>query len=144
MNRCSRRALLPWLCLALTVSTAAAWGQGIRNFPPNALRGELTVTAPPAVRLDGREARLSPGARIRSAANTLMQPASLIGKTLVVNYLRDPAGMVHDVWLLNELEAAQPRASASTGRNFEFASEQDKPARDDGKTPYNQLPGYKR
>lgn len=113
-----------------------------RNFPKAALRGELTVTAPPAIELDGRADRLSPGARIHDAQNMLAMSGALVGQALTVNYLRDAAGLVSEVWILSPEEARERRAAARSARNFVFGSETDSTPRDDGKTPFNQLPVY--
>jgi len=59
-----------------------------------------------------------------------------------VNYTREPNGMVHQVWLLNQQEAALKRPSATRERNFLFASEEDTRPKDDGKTPFHLLPKY--
>ncbi|RPE67663.1 hypothetical protein EDC62_1544 [Tibeticola sediminis] len=116
--------------------------EAVRSFPERALRGTLVVQTAPEVLLDGAPARLSPGARIHDVNNLLVLPAPLAGRELTVNYLRDPQGLVHEVWILNAAEAAQKRAGASSGRNFLFASEADTAPRDDGNTPYHQLPGF--
>ncbi|MEY4979813.1 MAG: hypothetical protein RLZZ352_2083 [Pseudomonadota bacterium] len=85
----------------------------VRQFPPQALRGTLQVVQPPDIVLDGQATRLSPGARIRNTQNTLALSASLIGQTLVVNYTREPMGLVHEVWILTPTEAALPRPRAT-------------------------------
>ena len=121
MNRCTRNfsllqsprlrtmaaplALLTGLAFAGMTSTAQVI---TRPFPPNTMRGILTVTQPPEVLLDGKADRLSPGARIRSANNTLVMSGALMGQGLRVNYTREPNGYIHDVWLLTDDEARQP------------------------------------
>lgn len=94
------------LAAAMTLS-AAAQAQLARLFPPNALRGELQVEAPPEVRLNGKPARLAPGARIRSETNMLQLSGPLVGQKLLVHYTLDPAGMLKDIWILNEPERAK-------------------------------------
>jgi hypothetical protein len=130
MNRCrilrlpsvARRCLLVAIA-AGTVPWALAQTQPVRNFPDSAMRATMVVVQPPEVTLNGEPARLSPGARIRSQTNTLLLSGSLVGQELVVNYVRDMQGLVHEVWVLNPAEAAQKRAGAATERNFRFASE---------------------
>ena len=61
---------------------------------------------------------------------------------MVVNYTREPNGMVHQVWLLSPQEAALKRNSATRERNFIFAAEEDTRPKDDGKTPFHLLPKY--
>ncbi len=137
MNRC----IAPLTLLACVFATAAAQAQ-VRDFPPAALRGVLQVTQAPEVLLDGRADRLSPGARILGPRNELVMSASIAGERLVVNYTREPNGMVHQVWLLNQQEAALKRPGATRERNFIFASEEDTRPKDDGKTPFHLLPKY--
>ena len=150
MNRWTKRHVVSLFAAslrALTLGSAllflhAQAQEAVRAFPERALRGTLVVQTAPEVLLDRAPARLSPGARIRDVNNLLVMPAQLAGQELTVNYLRDPQGLVHEVWILNAAEAAQKRAGASSGRNFLFASEADTAPRDDGKTPFNQLPKF--
>jgi hypothetical protein len=78
----------------------------VRPFPPNAERGSLVVIAPPVIQLGGKPERLSPGARIRGLNNMLLMSGALIGQNLLVNFVRNPTGEVHEVWVLTEAEAA--------------------------------------
>lgn len=156
MNRCHRpfpakappkRQFLAWalassLALSLAVPTSALSQVSVRPFPATAKRGTLEVTSPPEVTINGTAARLSPGARIRGANNMLVMSGQIIGKSLTVNYTRDAQGAIHEVWILTEAEAALPQAGKGPLVNFSFGSDADKPKVDDGKTPYNQLPGY--
>jgi hypothetical protein len=105
MPRTTRRALI---ALALAAAAAAAGAQvPQRNFPANALRGEITFGQPPEISLNGSPARLAPGARIRGPNNLLQMSGALAGAKLVVNYTLDTAGLVHLVWVLNEHEIAR-------------------------------------
>lgn len=149
MKRCShlprpsRRALLPLLALLLAAQAPLAQAQAtVREFPRQALRGVLEVTMPPDVRLDGQRDRLSPGARIRDTENRLLLSGSLVGIRAVVNFTRDSSGLIHEVWLLTPAEAALKRERATPERNFHFQSEGELAPRDDGKTPFNQLPRW--
>ncbi len=136
MNRCltastqtrHRAALLLGTLLALA-HVGHAQSQTPRNFPDHALRGKMVVVQPPAITLNGEPARLSPGARIRSQSNTLVLSGALVGQEVVVNYVRDGHGLVHEVWVLTASEAAEKRAGAGDERNFRFSS--DTPARAD-------------
>ena len=120
MNRCNaffshtpaRRLLLraalaaPWLGMPALVSQRA-WAQlNVRAFPPNAERGLMVVTYPPLIQMNGQPDRLSPGSRIRGLNTLLILSGSIIGQSLVVNFVRNPTGEVHDVWLLTDAEAA--------------------------------------
>jgi hypothetical protein len=99
MHRCALAFVL-----ALTVALPA---HAQRVFERNALRGELVVTAPPEVKLNGQALRLSPGARIRNPQNQLQLSGSLLGQKLRVNYTLDGFGNVHDVWILSAEEASR-------------------------------------
>jgi hypothetical protein len=48
--------------------------------------------APPDVLLNGKPARLAPGARIRNEDNRFEVIGALAGRKLVVHYTTDPAG----------------------------------------------------
>jgi hypothetical protein len=71
----------------------------------------MIIISPPEVLIDGKPARLSPGARIRGANNMLVMSGALVGQAVVVNYVREPLGLVHEVWILNaaEIQAKPPR-----------------------------------
>ncbi len=92
------------LLLALAVALPA---HAQRLFQATALRGELVVTQPPEVLLNGKPARLAPGARIRDALNMIQLSGSLLGQRLTVNYTLDPTGLVRDAWILTEAERAR-------------------------------------
>lgn len=115
MNRClspsrrlAARLALGGLIGALLLPAVAQ--DALQHTPPipqAAQRGVLVVTQPPDVLLDGQPARLSPGARIRGRNNLLLLSAPLIGQELTVRYVRDPQGLVHEVWVLTDAEAQQ-------------------------------------
>ena len=93
------------LVAALAVLPAAAQMQ--RNFPANALRGELAVVIPPEAQLNGSPARLAPGARIRDQNNMLQVTGVLAGRRQVVNYTKDLNGQLFEIWLLTPTEQAR-------------------------------------
>jgi hypothetical protein len=110
MNRCPAlpRMLATLSTIALLSLPAAAPGQGVnRTFTAQALRGELVVTQPPEILLNGLPARLSPGARIRDARNMLVLSAALVDQSLIVHYTLDELGHVRDAWVLTPEERAK-------------------------------------
>ncbi len=120
MNRClsatkpfTTTRLLRWGAPAVLMAVLALTHVGLsaqaaaRPFPPNAVRGVLTVTQPPEVLMNGRPDRLSPGARIRGTNNMLVMSGAMVGQAMLVNYVREPNGYIHDVWVLTEAEARQ-------------------------------------
>ena len=107
-----------WTAAALLVLAAGiaptCRADELRAFPENALRGRLQVVTPPAVVLDGQDDRLAMGARIRDQRNLLVTSATLAdGQTHTVNYQRDGFGLISQVWVLTEAEAAIKRATAN-------------------------------
>ena len=113
------RCVLLSALLALPLVAPAQQFQ--RNFPADALRGELSFLQPPAVLLNGREARLAPGARIRGENNLLQMSGALMGYKSIVHYTVDDVGLIKDVWVLNAGELANkpwpttPKEAATWG-----------------------------
>lgn len=114
MNRCaSRRAIgagwcrLGGLLAALSLAASVASAQVHRNFPANALRGELQLVSSTEALLNGEPARLAPGARLRGQNNMLVMSAAAIGQRLVVNYTLDQRANLKDVWILRDDEIAK-------------------------------------
>lgn len=89
---------------ALALSVAVPAAAQLRKFPIDALRGELQITQPPEMLLNGRPVRLSPAARIRGEDNLIRMPASLAGQKALVHYTTDLEGQLREVWLLTEAE----------------------------------------
>ena len=149
MNRCLHpphgltlglTALLIGLCSLLPEPVSAQ--DLVRQFPPAARRGTFEVIAPPNVLINGQAERLSPGARIKNTNNTLVLSGALVGQPMLVNYLREPHGLIHEVWILNPTEALEKRAGMEFLSNFTFGSDADRGPTDDGKTPFDQLPKF--
>ena len=104
------------------------------------MRGKLVVTAPPEILLNGKPDRLSPGSRIRDTQSYIVMSGSIVGKEFNVNYTRESAGLVHDVWILNAEEVKEKRPGMPPARNFIFESD---PPKIDPNTPFDKLPKYK-
>jgi hypothetical protein len=146
MNRWTSNLL--FALAALLISTASAQTEepkpNIRQFPKDAKRGELVVLTAPDIAMDSKPDRLSPAVRIRDANNNLVLSGTLTNQKLVVNYVRDNIGLVHNVWVLNAEEIKQKMPGQPEGILSNIRSMFETPAvKDDGNTPYNQLPKYK-
>ncbi len=115
---------------------------GLRKFPEKALRGKMKVVQAPEILIDGKQERLSPGSRIRDPQQRMVMSASITNVELIVNFVRNSMGEVHEVWILNDAEIKQKLKTNTPERNFTFASEEAAPKLDDGKTPFNQLPSF--
>ena len=101
----------------------------------------LTV---PEISLDSKPDRLSPAVRIRDINNYLVLSGTLANQRLVVNYVRDNTGLVHNVWVLNNEEIKQKMPGMPEGILSNIRSMFETPVvKDDGNTPYDQLPKYK-
>ena len=107
---------LAYAQVASTSTTVLSDGNGntvaVRNFPPKVQRGTLIVTAPPERHAQWQARSLVTGRaypRHQQYAGHVWRTG---GQQLVVNYLREPNGMLHDVWILTALEAqTQPVAT---------------------------------
>lgn len=105
MNRWIRSALA---ALALVAGTAFGQSAVMRDAPKDVKPGIIAVSpTPPVVTVDGKADRLSPGVRVRDRNNMLVLTGQLAGRTLYTVYRRDAAGLVHEVWLLNQEEYAK-------------------------------------
>lgn len=129
MNRCFKAPALRSMATLLTVGALGlvpvasmaqslpdanpAAERAVRPFPAAAVRAAMVVTQPPNIEIDGQPARLSPGARIRGANNMLVMSGSIVGKLYLVNLVREPTGLVHDVWILTPAEARLERPLAT-------------------------------
>ena len=102
------------LAAAIAAAALPAAAQAPRLFSADVLRGELVVTQPPLVMLNGKDARLAPGARIRGENNMLQLSGALLNQRLTVHYTVDPIGHVDDVWILTPAERARKPWPTST------------------------------
>ncbi len=113
MNRCSKSAITSFLiaagaCLAPAAALFSIDAQAQRLFPQKVERGSITFTGTHDVVLNDKRERLAPGAIVRTERNTIALTGTLRGKTFTANYLRDPAHLVREVWLLTPAEAERP------------------------------------
>ncbi len=92
--------------LALGACAGLALAQ-LRTIPAEAKRATLTHVREGDVTLDGKPARLSPGAQIRDENNRIVLPTMLPPDTKV-KVLPDAAGNLHRIWILSPQEIAQP------------------------------------
>lgn len=95
------------LALALGAPLAAS-AQVQRNFPQSALRGEVTILQAPDAVLNGRPARLAPGARIRGGDNMIVMAHAVVGQRYTAYYTVDTLGLLNNVWLLRVDELSKP------------------------------------
>ncbi|MDB5819253.1 MAG: hypothetical protein JWQ11_2893 [Rhizobacter sp.] len=114
--------LLPLVAATTAQAQTAATQQIARNFPQNALRGNIAVVSASEITLNGRPARLAPGSRIRNTDNMLEMSGTLIGREFVANYTMEDSGLVRDIWILRGDERARRPwpTSMEQARAWEF------------------------
>ncbi|QRX81194.1 hypothetical protein [Glaciimonas sp. PAMC28666] len=101
-----RRLLaIPMAMFALTLAHPAAAFD--RTFPQTTLRGNMAITAYPAIVIGKANLRLSPGSRIWGQNNLTQIPVSLGDSIYLVNYTQNSDGDVDRVWILTTDEASQ-------------------------------------
>lgn len=103
MQRCALAALAAFVIIVSTPADA----QVQRNFPREALRGELVIGVAPLAEMNGQPGRLAPGARIFGLNNTFELPGALAGKKVRVHYTVDAQGQLRDIWILRPEELAK-------------------------------------
>jgi len=98
--------MLRLLIAALAFALSSAHAQ-LRTITAEAKRGQIRHLHEMIVEIDGKPARLAPGAQIRNASNLIVLPAALPPGSQV-KYTLDREGMVVRVWILTPEEAARP------------------------------------
>mgnify|MGYP001602498674 CR=1 FL=1 len=104
MSRCLAPTAVFAVAAALYLASASASQH--RQFPQHALRGQLVFAQTPDVLLNGKPARLAPGARVFDVSNHLALPGALQGQKYIAHYTLDADQNLRDIWLLNPAELA--------------------------------------
>jgi hypothetical protein len=99
------KQLLVTIALAALALTASAQTTTVRNvpIPDTALRGAVTPAVFPLVSINGKAARLAPGARIFGPNNLLVLPTSMPAQSQAA-FVFDQTGNIQTMWLLTEEE----------------------------------------
>jgi hypothetical protein len=100
--------LIAALLALLPMAVPGAVAQ-MRTLPLDTERGVIRHIEGPDVTVDGKSARLAPGATIRNRDNLIIVPASLPAEGARAEYVRDAQGMIFRVWLVTSEEAARDR-----------------------------------
>ena len=113
MNRCTKPLIASLFIAVSALMTGAlavfpSEAQAQRLFPQKVQRGKITFVNTREVMLNDRPERLAPGVVVRNERNTVALTGSLRGNSFTVNYLRDPMGLVREVWILSPAEAERP------------------------------------
>mgnify|MGYP003584048321 FL=1 len=120
MNRCTKPLIASLFIAVSALMTGAlavfpSEAQAQRLFPQKVQRGKITFVNTREVMLNDRPERLAPGVVVRNERNTIALTGSLRGNSYTVNYLRDPMGLVREVWILSPAEAERPVRPAYRG-----------------------------
>lgn len=78
-----------------------------REFPAQARRGKLNVTAMADLLIDGKLRRSTPATRIYSQEGMTITSSALNAVNAPVNYTMNEFGEIEKIWLLTPLEAKQ-------------------------------------
>lgn len=100
--------LLSALFASAVLTFAGTAAAQLRTIPEDAKRGQLRPGREMIVEIDGSAVRLAPGAQIRSRDNRIVLPVALPPEPQLIKYQVDSAGMVKQVWILTDHEAAKP------------------------------------
>lgn len=101
------RCAFALLCAAAALFAALpSQAELARNFPADALRGDLQVLQPPEALLNGQPTRLAPGVRIRGENNLMLVTGAIAGTRHVVHYRVGLDGQIGEIWLLTDAERA--------------------------------------
>jgi hypothetical protein len=108
MNRCERpgRRFVLLSLAALLCSAVMAQPQVARNFPQNALRGEVLVQNAHEALINGQPVRFAPGLRLRGQDNLMLVSGVLIDQKFIGHYTLDGYGLVTQLWVLRDDELA--------------------------------------
>jgi len=99
--------ILRLIVIAVLAGWTAAAAAQLRTIPQDAKRGTLRHVQEMILEVDGRRARLAPGAQIRDANNRVILPMAVPPGSLA-KYRLDGEGQLQQVWILTPQEAAQP------------------------------------
>ena len=77
-------------------------------IPPKAKRADIRFNGTHEILVDGKLARMAPGARITDRNNMLVLPGALSGVAKTKYTLEETTGMVMLVWILTDQEIATP------------------------------------
>jgi hypothetical protein len=94
------------LATAILVCASAVALAQLRSVPANSKRAVMSHLQEMYVQVDGKQARLSPGAQVRDIHNRLVLPTA-IPRGSVVRFQVDKQGLISSVWILTPQEAAK-------------------------------------
>jgi len=103
----ARRAAL-FLAFIVPVLAATVQAQQ-RTIPEAAKRAYVRPALPTLVNVNGKDARLAPGATIRDQGNLIVMPGAMPRDGAWAAYVEDGSGQIIRVWLLTPAEIAAPK-----------------------------------
>ena len=104
----ARQLVFIAVAAGFTAVPAQAQQERIVSIPEKAVRGDMTFQGSTDLAIDGRAARLAPGARIFDRSNFLVMFGGLAGTFKVKYLIEDTTGLVLSVWILTDREIATP------------------------------------
>ena len=94
------------LAAAMILCLAGLAQAQLRTLPADAKRGQIRHLQEMTVQIDGKRARLAPGAQVRDAHNRILVPMAIPAGS-VVKYTLNAQGEVSAVWILSAQEAGR-------------------------------------
>ena len=115
MKPTRRRTLLRAAALLLPLPALAIK----RDFPRNAVRGQMTFGRDREVAVNGMREKLPLGVHVLDERNRPPLRGALEGKTFTVNYVRDRKGIIREIWLLTPQEAQRSMPADTATKRYE-------------------------
>ena len=94
------------LAAVLILCLAALAHAQLRTLPAHAKLGKIRHVQEMVVQIDGKQARLAPGAQVRDTHNRILMPTAIPAGSLI-KYTLNAQGEVAAVWILTAQEAGQ-------------------------------------
>jgi hypothetical protein len=94
------------LAAVLILCLAALAHAQLRTLPADARLGKIRHVQEMVVQIDGKQARLAPGAKVRDTHNRILVPVAIPAGSLI-KYTLNAQGEVSAVWILTPQEAGQ-------------------------------------
>ena len=94
------------LAAALILCLAGLAHAQLRTLPADARVGKIRHVQEMVVQIDGKQARLAPGAKVRDTHNRILVPVAIPAGSLI-KYTLNAQGEVSAVWILTPQEAGQ-------------------------------------
>ena len=117
-----RRFAFLFAIVSALLSFNTAWAQNLplRQFPPAAQFGTLTLKSLTEATVGDAPLQVSPGLRIFNPQNLMVLGNTILGTPYKVAYRLDTAGFLQEVWILTPSEIEERSEKFSSGWTFKL------------------------